>query len=168
MAEQFQTLAAVVAAHPDRKVVGRTRLQKTVKLLQRLGLPTSYNYSIHFYGPYSEDLQSDVTLLERVQLATEEVHKNKSGDGSYYVVKAATEADPQLVKKYQSAISLMASTDPVVLELAATYDAFREEGDHHKEAMERLKRKKGSKCDGGNDCKALKLLGKLGLPNEDA
>lgn len=64
MREKFLWLAAVIAAHPEHKVVGRTRLQKTVKLLQRLGAPMDYDYMIHFYGPYSEGVQADIGLLE--------------------------------------------------------------------------------------------------------
>ncbi len=62
--ENYRWLAALVAAHPERKVFGRTRLQKEVKLLQRLGFPTDYSYTIHFYGPYSESLQGDIGLLD--------------------------------------------------------------------------------------------------------
>lgn len=62
--ERFQWLAAVIAAHPEHKVIGRTRLQKTVKLLQRLGVPTRFGYKLHHYGPYSEDLQSEIGLLQ--------------------------------------------------------------------------------------------------------
>jgi hypothetical protein len=42
MKERFRWLAAAITAHPDRKVVGRTRLQKEIKLLQRLKFPTEY------------------------------------------------------------------------------------------------------------------------------
>jgi len=55
--ERFQWLAAIIAAHPGNKVIGRTRLQKTVKLLQRLGVTTDFTYKLHHYGPYNEDLQ---------------------------------------------------------------------------------------------------------------
>jgi hypothetical protein len=164
MVEEYRLLAAVIAAHPNREVVGRTRLQKTIKLLQRLGLPTSYGYTIHFYGPYSEDLQSEVSLLENVGLASEEQRRTVTGDGTYFVVKATPQADPKLVDKFCPAIELLAAEDPVILELAATYDAFREEGDPHPVAMDRLRRKKGSKLDNGNDENALGLLGQLGLP----
>jgi len=166
MIEEYRLLAAVIAAHPHGEVIGRTRLQKTVKLLQRLGLPTSYGYTIHFYGPYSEDLQSDVTLLENVSLAREEPRTTKAGDNTYYVVKAAALADRTLVSDLQPKIDILAKEDPVVLELAATYDAFREEGNDHGEAMRRLKRKKGSKISDGNDAKALELLRRLGLPSK--
>jgi uncharacterized protein len=162
MTEDYRLLAAVIAAHPKREVVGRTRLQKTMRLLQRLGLPTSFGYSIHFYGPYSEDLQSGITLLEVLGLAEEKQRRSNSGE-VYYVERASPEADPKLVKKFAPQIAIMADADPVVLELAATYDAFREEGDSPKEALARLKRKKGKKCEGGNWAKARKLLQAIGL-----
>jgi hypothetical protein len=58
----------------------------------------------------------------------------------------------------------MADAPAVVLELAATYDTFRVLGSYHRDALVRLRRKKGDKCDGGNEAAALELLGKLGLP----
>jgi uncharacterized protein YwgA len=164
MIDQYRLLAAVIATHPNRSVVGRTRLQKSIKLLQRLGLATRYGYLIHFYGPYSEDLQSDVTLLETMGMVTEAPVPTRSGDGMYYVIKATTGADPALVEGFAKQIQIMADADLTVLELAATYDAFREAGSAHDEAMLRLRRKKGAKLDNGNDIAALKLLRELHLP----
>jgi len=46
--ENWRWLAAVIAAHPNHEVYGRTRLQKTVWLLQSMGMPTDYVYSLHF------------------------------------------------------------------------------------------------------------------------
>lgn len=164
--EKFKWLAAVIAAHPDHKVVGRTRLQKTVKLLQRLGAPMDYDYMIHFYGPYSEGVQSDIGLLEAFGLIEETKHVAQ--DGSPYFVLQAKESAIALanradVREFQPAIQTMSETDPVVLELAATYDAFRESGQDPQSAMDRLKRKKGVKCDMGRSGKAVSLLKKLGL-----
>ncbi len=163
MTEDYRLLAAVIAAHPNREVVGRTRLQKTMKLLQSLGLGTKFSYSIHFYGPYSEDLQAGLTLLEALGLAKEEQRQKQDGDGVYYVEKAGKAADPKLAEKFQKPIDLMAGTDQIVLELAATYQTFREEHNGHEEALDRLRHKKGNKCDHGNEKKALELLTKLGL-----
>jgi hypothetical protein len=56
-----------------------------------------------------------------------------------------------------------AIADAVVFELAATYDMFRTMKSNHEEAMMRLRREKGSKCDNGNDTKALALLRELGF-----
>jgi uncharacterized protein YwgA len=166
MMEKFRWLAAVIAAHPEHTVYGRTRLQKTVKLLQRIGAPMDYDYMIHFYGPYSEGVQSDIGLLESFGLVEEK--ERQSQDGSqYFVLQASADAqklaDRPEVKRFHSAIQTMSAADAIVLELAATYDAFREMGDDHKTAVDRLKRKKGTKCERGRIAKALSLLKMLGL-----
>lgn len=166
MPEDFRLLAAVIAAHPDRKVSGRTRLQKTVKLLQSLGLPTRFTYTIHFYGPYSEDLQSTLGLLESLGLTSEEEVPRAGGEGSRYVERATDGADPALVKDYQEQIRLMADTPIDILELAATYQAFREQGEQPQDAMGRLRRKKASKCVGDNVENAMALLAKLKLQSD--
>ena len=163
--ERFRWLAGVIAAHPDREVHGRTRLQKTIKLLQRLGFPTDYTYTIHFYGPYSEGLQAEIGLLEAFGLVNEDLRSARDGT-PYYVLRAAPEAAMPEVAPYQPAIDVMSNAAPVVLELAATYDSFRETGSNHDEAIRRLRRKKGSKCDEGNQEKALKLLEALDLETE--
>jgi hypothetical protein len=164
--EKFKWLAAVIAAHPDHKVVGRTRLQKTVKLLQSLGAPMDYDYMIHFYGPYSEGVQSDIGLLAAFGFVEEK--RCAAQDGSSYFVLSAKEGAEELaesdeVKKFHPAIQKMSEADAIVLELAATYDAFREMGNDHKTALERLRRKKGIKCEEGRVDKALTLLKSLGL-----
>lgn len=161
--EEFQWLAAVVAAHPNRTVVGRTRLQKTVKLLQSLGYPTSYRYGIHFYGPYSEDVQADISLLKALGYVTEDACT--ATDGSpYYLIRANPDREVPAPGGFEAPISLMAQSDPVVLELAATYDALRDIESNHEDAMHRLRRKKGSKCSDGRLEQALDLLRQLGLP----
>jgi hypothetical protein len=92
------------------------------------------------------------------------VHGPVGDEKTYYTIQASANAKPMLVEEFKPAISLMARTDQVVLELAATYDAFRDQGDDHDAAMIRLERKKGSKCANGRAEKALALLKKLGLP----
>ncbi len=163
--ERFRWLAGVIAAHPNREVYGRTRLQKTMKLLQRLRLPTDYTYKIFFYGPYSDGVQADIGLLEAFGLITEDLKHAQDGT-PYYVLRAAPEAKMEEVAPFQPTIDLLSETPLVVLELAATYDAFRETGSDHAEAVQRLRRKKGSKCDDGNQEKALELLVALGLEVE--
>jgi len=164
--ERYELLAAVIAAHPNGEVIGRTRLQKTIRLLQRLGLPTDYDYMLHFYGPYSEGLQAEVGLLEQMGLVTEESVSVDDGR-HYYVIKASPEARLEEVEtKFGDNIRLMARVDPVVLEIAATYDAFREVGMTHGEALKAVRQKKGAKCKEKNEEKALRLLRALGLSSE--
>ncbi len=163
--EKFRFLAGVVAAHPDQKVVGRTRLQKTIKLLQRVGLPTDYDFVLFFYGPYSEGIKADLGLLEVLGLVEEKEHPSTHGSNPYYTIQAKPEAVLPEMARFQPQIDLMASTGAVALELAATYDAFRETGSDHTDAMVRLRRKKQEKCTDSNVTDALALLGKLGLAN---
>jgi uncharacterized protein YwgA len=162
MIEKFRWLAGVIAAHDGRRVVGRTRLQKTVKLLQRKGFPTDFRYTIFFYGPYSEGLHADIGLLDRLGLVKEE--ENTAQDGTtYYILSATAEADLAELEPFRSDIAKMEAAKSVVLELAATYDAFREMGSNDTDAIERLRRKKGIKCDNGNEESALALLRDLKL-----
>jgi uncharacterized protein YwgA len=163
--EEYEWVAAVVNAHPGQKVAGRTRIQKTVKLLQRLGMPTAYRYRIHHFGPYSEAVQSDISLLSRIGLVTEDGVSTQDGNICYLIRVDRRVALPD-VSRYQKAIDRMATSDSVVLELAATYDAFREMGLTHEDAMLKLREKKGSKCDGGREGQALNLLAELGLSAE--
>lgn len=164
--EKFKWLIAVIAAHPDHTLFGRTRLQKTIKLLQRLGAPIDYDYTMHFYGPYSEGVQADIGLLAKLGLVEETAHVGQDG-APYYVLKAEgaalSDADRDEIGQYQEAIDTMSKADTVVLELAATYDAFRAMGSDHEQAMERLRRKKGQKCDDGRAEQAIELLQTIGL-----
>jgi uncharacterized protein YwgA len=159
----FWWLAGVIAAHTDRRVVGRTRLQKTVKLLQRLGLPTDYLYTIFFYGPYSEGVHAEIRLLEQLGLIEEEEHVGTEGGTPYFVLEAQPEAVMLEIAPWQRAIDTMEQADLVVLELAATYDAFREMGSDHAEALQRLRHKKASKCSAERETRALEVLRQLGL-----
>jgi uncharacterized protein YwgA len=164
MIERFRWLAAAIAAHKERKVYGRTRLQKEIRLLQRLGFATEYTYTLFFYGPYSEGLQADVGLLQALELLEEKPQSSAQGE-DYFVLTATPDAVAPIPVRFQRAINRMQEAETVVLELAATYDMFRTMNSDHQEAMDRLRRKKGSKCDNGNDLKALKLLSELGLPS---
>ncbi|MCK4856641.1 MAG: hypothetical protein KAT58_01615 [candidate division Zixibacteria bacterium] len=163
--ERFRLLAAVIAAHPEGQVIGRTRLQKTVKLLQRLDLPTDYDYMLHFYGPYSEGLQAEVGLLELLGLV-EESEQHAQDGRPYYVITSKPGAELEDIKaKFGHAVQMMVETDRVVLEIAATYDAFRESGMTHEQALAAVRHKKAAKCKNRNDDKALDLLKTLNLPS---
>jgi uncharacterized protein YwgA len=160
----FWWLAGVIAEHEGRRVAGRTRLQKTVKLLQRVGLPTDYLFTIFFYGPYSAGVLSDVRLLERLGLVTETAQPAADGVTPSFLLQASEEAKLEGMARFRPALEKMQEADLGVLELAATYDAFRETGAGHEEALRRLRHKKGAKCSGGREARALGLLRQLGLP----
>ena len=162
--EKFRYLAGVVAAHAERRLTGRTRLQKTLKLLQRVGFPTDYNFVLFFYGPYSEGIKSDLGLLEVLGLVDEKQESSRDGT-PYYVISANEQADlGDEIKGFLPQIKLMEDAELVPLELAATYDSFRETGSDHEDALARLRRKKGPKCTEDNLKKSFQLLKELNLP----
>jgi len=160
--ENHRWLAGLIAAHTHRTIVGRTRLQKTVRLLQRIGFPTQYRFTIFFYGPYSEELHTELRLLESLELVSETEHRTADG-ATCYTITATPQAELPEISRFQPLVDRLGQTDLTILELAATYDAFRELGCNHDESLLRLRRKKGTKCDGGRDARALDLLGELGL-----
>ncbi|MFQ3591593.1 MAG: hypothetical protein SNJ82_00170 [Gemmataceae bacterium] len=156
-------LAAVIAAHPQRRILGRTRLQKTIKLLQRVGLPTDYRFAVFFYGPYSESIVSDVRLLECLGLVREWPLCIADGSAPSYLIEASETAQRGEVERFQPQIRRLQQTDLVVLELAATLDAYREMGSEPAEALERMRHKKASKWTEEREHRALELLADLGL-----
>jgi hypothetical protein len=162
MIENFRWLAAVVANHPNHEVFGRTRLQKTVWLLQRLGMPTDYSYSLHFYGPYSEEVKTYVCLAEQFGLITET--QKSAQDGSvYFLLRAEPSEGLPALGALKHPLDLLTGEDSTVLELAATYDSFRKMGLSNDEALESLRAKKGDKCGSGREARALELIQKLNL-----
>jgi hypothetical protein len=50
-------------ASPSVKYFGRTALQKVVYFLKALGVPAKYQFEIHHYGPFCDQIGSDVELL---------------------------------------------------------------------------------------------------------
>lgn len=160
--ENWRWLVTVIAEHPNHEVVGRTRLQKTVWLLQRLGMPTNYSYSLHFYGPYSEEVKTDIGLAEWMGLIAETQRVAQDGT-EYFILTAKSFGDLPELGPLRQCLALLASEDATVLELAATYDAFRTMGLSHNLALESLRAKKGKKCAEGREGRALDVVRRLGL-----
>ena len=164
--ERFRLLAAVVAAHPDRLVFGLTRLQCTILLLQGAGLSTDYGYTTHFHSPYSEGLHAEIGLLEHMGLVKVQFQRSTE-NGACYVVEAKSKAAlKEVEEQFRDAIQLTAQSDREVLELAATYVAFREKGVTHDEALAVIRRRKGAERVAKKEKSIFELLDKLGLLEE--
>jgi len=159
--EKFRWVAAVIAAHPERKLYGRLRLQKTIMLLQRCGLPTDYIFSMYHYGPYSDGLQSDIALLEMFNLVKES--PSDEPGKNYYIFKASEDACLDAIGEYEEYIGAIHKRETSVLELAATYDACREMGRSKDEALDMIKIKKADKYSKESMSEAFELLKELGL-----
>ena len=121
-----------------------------------------YVYSLHFYGPYSEEVKADIELAERIGLITETPRVAQDGT-EYFLLTAEPLEDLPDLGRLNEPLALVASEESTVLELAATYDAFREMGLPHEAALQSLRAKKGDKCAGGREMRALDIIRKLGL-----
>lgn len=162
-AENLEIVRSVIGQHEGRVVVGRTRMQKTIYLLQRVGLETSYVFRMHHYGPYSEELTADLDIGNSAELLT--VEPDRLTDGSpFYKFRVGNQAElTELPNGVERALKFIIETDSTILELAATYNSFREESESHVEALQSLREKKGDKCANGREQQALTLLKKLDL-----
>lgn len=161
--EREQVLAAVIAAHPKHTIAGRTRLQKTIMLLQEKGLPTDYDYMLYFYGPYSEALHVETGLLVHEDILSEEPTQTKSGNVIYKITATKDAVLNDIQNKFGDHIKKLSKYDTVVLELAATYIGFLKLGMTEDEAWRAVKKKKGDRCSPENKEKAEKLLQELGI-----
>jgi uncharacterized protein YwgA len=162
MLENYQMLAGVISAHPNRQVEGRIRLHKTIRLLQRIGLPTDYTFSFHFDGPYSQELHSDLKMIVQTGLGTEECKLSRNGD-EFFILKAVSKARLAMLDQFESSIGLIAAADMQTLDFASVYDQYREMGSSHQDALNRVRSKIGQSHDARKADPALTLLRELGL-----
>lgn len=151
------------------EMVGRVRLQKSVYLLDQMGMDSGLSFDYHHYGPYSAEL-SDELDDEVVFGEIEEEARRRSRDGvpySVFRVRNAQQDHGSTLGKLpwteaQNALSEMEKASATVLELAATIHwlAFVERVD---DWQAELFCRKGVKTRHGRDRRALQLLRKLGL-----
>ena len=158
----FCYLAAVVAAHPDSRVDGRTRLQKTMKLLQSAGLRTGYGFRMHCYGPYSEEIFSHIRLLDRLGFVHETEQDLPDGKARYMIAASSHVPVPD-IRNFRLKVTLLSQTPLTILELAATLVTLREAGFRRRTALSHLKAKKHEKCSPENLRQASNLIRRLGI-----
>jgi len=99
----------------------RLRVQKAVYLLQALGFPTGYEFSMYIRGPYSPELANDYMELAKKGL----VHE--------YAKYAEVEEE-----KWGPIVDKLTAEDVLVLEVAATLYDLLDAGWPLEEAKERV------------------------------
>jgi uncharacterized protein YwgA len=68
------TFLLLLLMYFGKKVHGRTRFQKTVCVLKyKYKIPFHFKFRSYYYGPYSDDLADALSLLQGLNLITEEV-----------------------------------------------------------------------------------------------
>lgn len=110
----------------------RKRLQKSIFLLQTLGLKFGAEYRLHYYGPYSDDVADAVGILDLDDVVREEASEGTFGRQFSYSI--TTEGAKRLrelektdkadaceeMKRLDDKIHELRKLNPWTLELAAT------------------------------------------------
>jgi uncharacterized protein YwgA len=162
-----ETIADIVALSGGR-LVGRTRIQKTVYLLDTQGLKSGAAYYYYNFGPFSDEVAAGISDGKFAGLLAEKIDQRRS-DGSPFSIFETERAAESVTNlgslKRPEAMRLLgrlSSANSTVLELAATI--------HWLKFIEKvidwraeLARRKGAKTGGGRTEMAVALLSDLGI-----
>lgn len=109
-------VAAVISAAGE--LVGRTRLQKTVSLLEMTDLGYGFDFDYYKFGPYSDELV--VSLDRAVDLNYVREDERRANWGGRYSIFRAMEMKPTGNAARDALIAIAKDADAVALELAVT------------------------------------------------
>jgi uncharacterized protein YwgA len=164
MSDLVEQVASLVRLNGE-EMVGRTRLQKTVYLLEAKGIGVGVRFDYHKHGPYSAELAfaTEDAISMRLLRAEEK-------PGFYeipYTVFRSTELTPPLLEDATTAtrkhaLRTMKNYSALVLELAATAVYLREHG-YRDEYWKEVKKRKSLKASVDRLERARTLLGQLKL-----
>jgi len=150
----------------------RKLLQKVIYLLQAAGCPFDAEYSLHLYGPYSQDVAQLTDEMVGVGLLEEEKKSNMVRGSSYsyrlgekarqslHQLDESGKSQPWLDKlnKYQSkAQNLFKESDLKKIEFAATIVYFHKQGFDWEKALQAAAKFKDQKPTNQKMQEALKL-----------
>ena len=129
LARRVAIIRRIVALHRD---IGKTKIQKIVYFLQEsVDVPLKYPFRMHYYGPYSDELDGNISLTK--SLGYIDIDRDPYGFG-YHVTPVAemedapwqgydTSDDPEvqaLTDAIDSAIDILGALETPQIELYAT------------------------------------------------
>ncbi|MCC6156995.1 MAG: hypothetical protein IT350_03015 [Deltaproteobacteria bacterium] len=98
--------------------LGRTKIQKIVYFLSLIGVPNTYRFLLHRFGPYSTEIQDDLDRLVSFEILLDE-----SGDGRRYYDYRSTNQSNELWRSFRVQIEpFQDRIDPFVEALAKLSD----------------------------------------------
>lgn len=125
--DRLALLTYVIDCLGERDWPGRTRIQKIVYFGQELfGFPSSYEFEIYQYGPYSAELDSDIQLLTALGWVATQPHEPLYGPTYHVTESGASVAEklyPSLAEvkpRIDKAVKLLGRFKAQRLELLAT------------------------------------------------
>jgi uncharacterized protein len=111
---------------PIRTYFGKIIVQKIVYFIQNLipEIGINYNYRLHYFGPYSDMLERELTELEFEDII--DVEQRVGGMGYQIKVKQSDTdfkdaINSELQEKIRNAVSLFDNDGPAGLELKSTF-----------------------------------------------
>jgi uncharacterized protein len=174
-------LAQVIAecsrvAAKERAFFGRTALQKIMYFLKALGVPMSYRFTIHHYGPFCQEILRDVEWL----LADEVIRDTSERHPKYSNYSPDTHFDSFIAgfrpgfEEFHETITdvaeSMASLRPEYLELLATLHhlyrslkATRDRGPWKENVLRQIQKLKGDKFSNDEITRTYDLMVEAGL-----
>jgi uncharacterized protein YwgA len=174
MKEREDVVVGVVAAAPGRQLMSRVRLQKTVYLLDVLGLGSGFSFEYHHYGPYSRELDNATAEAKAFNLIEERIAHRLSDGASYSIFAVQQGAEPKPgvygslgVERTRDMVTRFANTNVTVLELAATID-FLWRSEKIVDWRSEVEKRKRAKIGGDRLERAIELLRSLGLTPPEA
>lgn len=167
MADVGRLVLDVVALSGGR-LVGRTRMQKTIYLLDVLGLGSGASYYYYNFGPFSDEIADGISDSKFSGALVEETEYRMS-DGSPFSIFKTNGVSEQgrnvgalPADKVKAVLQRFASCNSTVLELAATIH-WLAQVEKVPDWRRELIRRKGSKTQNGRMERAAELLGELGV-----
>jgi uncharacterized protein YwgA len=166
MSEREDVVTAVLTA-AGGELTGRVRLQKTVYLLDCLGLESGFAYEYHHYGPFSRDLENATADAKAFDLIEEKFDHRQSDGAVYSIFALKTKHDSPAFgklnpKRASELVRRFALTNVTVLELAATIN-WLGRVEKYPDWKSEVKKRKGIKVQNGRLEKAVELLTDLNL-----
>jgi uncharacterized protein YwgA len=145
-------------------LVGRTRFQKSAYFLEAAGVGYGFDFSYHYYGPYSEELAVAVTDAEALGLIHTDWDTSQAGFtyAIYHAVPPKKPEESDLNHRRKEILAILDGYDAISLELAATAHYLTHNGYAH-DPWEETRRRKTVKATTERVAKAQRLLAELRL-----
>jgi uncharacterized protein YwgA len=161
-----EIIVAIISLNGD-VLVGKTRLQKTVYLIQSKGHDFGFEFQYHNFGPFSPDVAAMADLAEDLDLiVTEEKYGFHEVPYTVFKIKntVAGVFDKREERKISDTLKIMSKYSSLDAELAATYVyLIRDEKLPKREVENELKRRKPVKATDDRLKKAKEMLSQLEL-----
>ena len=162
-----QNVKAIIDSGGGR-LVGKTRLQKSAYLLEAAGVGYGFDFSYHYYGPYSDELASAAADAKALGLIR--VNEESSQAGLTYAVyesQLGAGREDGMSARRREILELLDAYDVVTLELAATAHFLGQNG-YENDPWAETRRRKSVKATAQRIENAERLLLALGLVSQAA